>query len=250
MTQAVRGLQFLAAALVFAISLAAPASGVESPPTFEQVVERLNSANPGLKTLIVDQTALVHWMGIFHFLLRTTVYAVRPVVYKVIVHEAPAILKPLGDSFYLVSSPDQVLADYRATSIRNSGDDTLVLELAAARPSVNPPGGAVVIDTKRWLVQEITLNYQWGQLKAQYHYTEIEQFLLPDTISVTLPRFPLSADLNYTNYRLNVAIDPAIFAQGPVPPPAPPRSASIARSIRAHRHVGPLMAEAAARVGK
>src|SRR2546428_14038208 len=114
-------------AAVAALCLAAPADSEQPQPTFEQVVEQLNSINPALKTLIVEQTAVVHWMGIFHFLLRTTVYAARPALYKVIVHEAPALLRPLGDTFYMISSPEQVLADYRATSIRQDAEDTLVV---------------------------------------------------------------------------------------------------------------------------
>ena len=205
-------------AAVAALCLAAPADSEQPQPTFEQVVEQLNSINPALKTLIVEQTAVVHWMGIFHFLLRTTVYAARPALYKVIVHEAPALLRPLGDTFYMISSPEQVLADYRATSIRQDAEDTLVVELVATRSSVNPPSGTALIDGKRWIMQEVILNYQWGKLKARYHYAEVEGFLLPDSVSVSFPRFPLSAELTYTNYRLNAPIDPAVFAQSPASP--------------------------------
>ena len=216
MTRVVRiALSCLVAAVVVALCLAVPSGGEEPLPTFEQIVEQLNSVNPTLKTLVVDQTAIVHWMGIFHFLLRTTVYAARPALYKVVVHEAPAILRPLGDTFYLVSSPEQVLADYRATSIRQGAENTLVLELAAGRPSVNPPSGTAVIDAARWLMQEVNLNYQWGRLKVHYNYAKVEGSLLPDTISIVLVRFPVTAELTYTNYRLNTPIDPSVFAQDP-----------------------------------
>jgi len=217
------GVRCAAAVVAAALLFAAPAGGSDVAPTFAQVVERLNAVNPGLKTLTAEQTALVHWLGIFHFRLRTTVYASRPALYKVVVHEAPAILRPLGDTFYMISSPEQVLNDYRATLIRQVAEGELVLELTAARSSVNPPSGTVLIDTHRWLMQEITLNYQWGQLKAQYRYSDVEGFLLPDSIRVWLPRFPLSADLSLTNYRLNAPIDPAVFAEAPDSTPAPSR---------------------------
>src|SRR5205809_1932457 len=209
-------LSCLVAAVAVALCLAVPGGGEEPLPSFEQIVEQLNSVNPALKTLVVDQTAIVHWMGIFHLLLRTTVYAARPALYKVVVHEAPAILRPLGDTFYLVSSPEQVLADYRASSIRQGAENTLVLELAAGRPSVNPPSGTAVIDTARWLLEDVTLNYQWGQLKVHYSYAEVEGFLLPDAISIALVRFPLTAELTYKDYRLNTPIDPSVFAQDPL----------------------------------
>ena len=209
-------LQCFAAMAIAALSVALPAGSAGIKPTFEQIVEHLSSVNPSLRTLTVEQTAIVHWMGIFHFLLRTTVYAARPALYKVVVHEAPALLRPLGDTFYLVSSPEQVLADYRASSIRQGVENTLVLELAAGRPSVNPPSGAAVIDTARWLLEDVTLNYQWGQLKVHYSYAEVEGFLLPNVISIALVRFPLTAELTYKDYRLNTPIDPSVFAQDPL----------------------------------
>src|SRR3989441_1857340 len=210
-------LQCFAAMAIAALSVALPAGSAGIKPTFEQIVEHLSSVNPSLRTLTVEQTAVVHWMGIFHFLLRTTVYAARPALYKVIVHEAPALLRPLGDTFYMISSPEQVLADYRATSIRQDAEDTLVVELVATRSSVNPPSGTALIDGKRWIMQEVILNYQWGKLKARYHYAEVEGFLLPDSVSVSFPRFPLSAELTYMNYQLNSPIDRTVFAQDPAP---------------------------------
>src|SRR2546425_5294732 len=130
------GVLCLVVAALAMLGIAVPANSLQPQPTFPEIVERLNSVNPTLKSLIVDQNALVHWMGVFHFLLRTTVYAARPALYKVIVHEAPAILRPLGDSFYMISSPEQVLADYRATSIRQDEDEMVTVELVATRSSV------------------------------------------------------------------------------------------------------------------
>ncbi len=93
------GLSRLAVVVIATLCLTVPGGGEEPQPTFEQLVGRLNSVNPALNMLIVEQTAVVHWMGIFHFRLHTTVYAARPALYKVVVHEAPAILRPLVDTF-------------------------------------------------------------------------------------------------------------------------------------------------------
>ncbi len=193
------------------LSLAAGAS--EPLPAFAEVVARLDAVNPNLQSLIVEQNADVVWLGIFHFGLRTTVYAARPAFYKVVVHEAPAILRSLGDTFYLVSSPQQVLADYTATSIERGPGDTLVVALVGTRPSVNPPEGRAVIDTRRWVIQEITLNYRWGELQVAYRYGDAEGFLLPATVEVVVPGYSLRAEILYTGYQLNVPIDPAIFSQ-------------------------------------
>ena len=73
-----------------------------------------------------------------------------------------------------------------------------------------------MIDTARWLLEDVTLNYQWGQLKVHYNYAEVEGFLLPNVISIALVRFPLTAELTYKDYRLNTPIDPSVFAQDPL----------------------------------
>lgn len=213
MRACVRHVQVVAVAALIVQGLVVTGAAGEPLPAFAEVVERLDAVNPTLKSLIVDQNADVRWLGIFHFGLRTTVYAARPAFYKVVVHEAPAVLRPLGDTFYLVSSPRQVLADYTATSIDRRSDDTLVIELMGARPSVNPPKGRVVVDTRRWLVQEIALDYRWGQLQVKYRYGDVEGFLLPETVQVSLPGYSLNADFAYTGYQLNVPIDPAIFSR-------------------------------------
>lgn len=123
----------------------------------------------------------------------------------------------------MVSSPEQVLADYRATSIRWAGERELVVKLTARRPSVNPPTGTVGIDTGRWLLHVAILDYPWGRMQLQYRYGEVEQYLLPETVSVSFPTFPIRGELAYTNYQLNVPIDPSVFSQTPAPSPAPSR---------------------------
>ncbi|MDQ7820275.1 MAG: hypothetical protein QN173_10920 [Armatimonadota bacterium] len=195
---------------------AAGAGGTDPAPTFAEVVRRLEAVNPTLRTLIVEQDADVRVLGIFRFILRTTVYAARPAVYRVVVHEAPAALRSLGNTFQLVSSPQQVLADYRASGVRWADQQTLEVELEALRPAVNPPSVTALIDARRWLVLEATLRYAWGPLQVRYHYAEIEGYLLPDAARASIPTlFPVTASLSYRNYRLNVPLPPDIVSGPP-----------------------------------
>jgi len=150
--------------------------------------------------------------------LRSTVYAARPAVYAVVVHEAPAPLRSLGNTFQLVSSPQQVLADYRAAAIRRPDPGTLALDLQALRPDVNPPSVTAVIDARRWLVLEATLQYAWGHLRVRYRYADIAGYLLPEAAQASVPGLlAVSADLAYRNYRLNVPLPPDILTDSPRP---------------------------------
>lgn len=193
--------------------LSGSAAGEDALLAFEDIVRRLEGVNPTLQTLIVDQDADVRVLGVLRFVLRTTVYAARPAFYKVIVHEAPAALRSLGNSFQLVSSPQQVLADYRATAIRRPEQDTLVVDLHSLRPEVNPPSVTAVIDARRWVVTEATLRYAWGHLQVRYQYAAIQGYLLPDAARASIPGLlPVVADLTYRNYRLNAPLPPDVLA--------------------------------------
>ncbi len=194
------------------------ATGVDPVPTLEEVVRRLEGVNPTLRTLVVDQDADVRVLGVFRFVLRTTVYAARPAVYTVVVHEAPAALRSLGNTFQLVSSPQRVLADYRASAIRRTDPEGLVVELQAQRAEVNPPSVTALIDARRWLIREATLHYPWGHLQVRYRYADVEGYLLPDLALASIPGLlPVSAELTYRNYRLNVPLPPDILARASPP---------------------------------
>ncbi|MDQ7850627.1 MAG: hypothetical protein QN152_11840 [Armatimonadota bacterium] len=191
--------------------LGSGASRAAGQSSFPEVLERLNQVNPGLVTFIVDQAAQVRVLGLFRWELRATVYAARPARYKVVVHNMPAVLRGLGSVFAGVSSAEQLLADYRATAVRRDGGAHLVVEVAGARPEVNPPAGVAVIDEGRWTVEELRLRYSWGELLARYRYTVIDGYLLPTSARVWVFGIPAQADLTYSNYRLNVPLPPDTF---------------------------------------
>ncbi len=181
-------------------------------PAFPEILERLNQVNPGLLTFIVDQEAQVRLLGFLRWELRATVFAARPARYRVVVHNMPALLRGLGNVFAGVSSAEQLLADYRATSVRRDGGARLVVEVAGARPEVNPPAGVAVIDGERWTVEELRLRYNWGEVHARYSYALFEGYLLPQAARVVVFGIPAQADLTYSNYRLNVPLPPGTFA--------------------------------------
>lgn len=181
-------------------------------PSFEEVIDRLKSANPTLQTFVVDQEIEIRVLAIFRWRIRTTVYAARPASYKVVVHNLPPLLSRLGTVFSSISSPEEVLSLYRAESIRMDGD-RLVVEMARVHRVVNPPGVRLVVDPRVWLIEEIYGRYEWGEVRARYRYGAVGGYALPVNARVSVPRFALSAFLLYTNYRLNVPIPPGTFAE-------------------------------------
>lgn len=202
-------------AALAAVFAAALVGGGTSPavgqPAFPEILERLNQVNPGLLTFIVEQTAQVRVLRLLRWELRATVYAARPARYRVVVHNMPALLRGLGNVFAGVSSVEQLLADYRITSVRRDGGARLVVEVAGARPEVNPPAGVAVIDGERWTVEELRLRYNWGEVHARYTYALFEGYLLPVAARVVVFGIPAEADLTYSNYRLNAPLPPGTF---------------------------------------
>ena len=201
-------------AVAFALaSLGSLARTAGGQPTFEEIVDRLSQVNASLQTLIVEQVADIRLLGFFRWRLHATVYAARPASYKVVIHDAPYLLRGLGQAFSDISSPERVLADYRAVAIRSSPEGRLVVDIVGNGPQVNPPSGTIVVDTQRWLVEESLLKYDWGDVRASYRYDQIGGYLLPVLIRVSVPAVALHAEVTYGDYRLNVPIPPETFAK-------------------------------------
>lgn len=206
-------------ALLVLMAVGAGLRPARAEPSFAEIVTQLAAINGGLHTFVVDQMVDVRVLRIFHWGLRTTVYAARPANYKIVIHNLPPALRSVGNVFADISSPEDILRKYRATSIRSAGS-SLVVELAGADALVNPPAGKVTIDATRWVIEELSLNYEWGDVRAKYKYGTVDQFLLPISAQAWVPRFAVSADITYANYQLNVPIPPATFdkAGGPGSP--------------------------------
>lgn len=205
----IMGLSLAAIAVVGAVAVAARQTSAQL--SLESVVDRVKGVNPTLRTFVVEQQVDVHVLYVFRWRIRTTLYAARPASYKIVVHNPPAVLARLGSVFSDISSPEKVLADYRATSIRPSGANKLILDLTAGRPGINPPSGTVIIETNRWLVEELVGHYDWGDVRAGYRYGQVGEFLLPISAEVTVPGFAIRARIIYSDYRLGVPLPPEFF---------------------------------------
>lgn len=199
--------------LIFML-VAATAAGVHraaAQPTLVDVLDRLKAVNPTLRTFIVDQVVDARVLRIFHWRLNTTMYASRPASYKVIIHNPPPLIGRFFDAVRDVSSPEQVLGSYRATTIRPAANNRLIVDIVGKTPEVNPPAAVVTVDASRWLAEDMLLKYAWGDVRVVYHYETIEGYLLPATARVEIPRYAITGDVVFTGYRLNVPIPPGIL---------------------------------------
>lgn len=199
--------------LIFMI-VAATAAGVHraaAQPTLVDVLDRLKAVNPTLRTFIVDQVVDARVLGIFHWRMHATMYASRPASYKVIIHNPPPLIGRFADVVADVSSPEEVLSNYRAAAIRPAPSNRLIVDLVGSSPAVNPPAVVATIDAGRWLVEDLLLKYTWGEVRVAYRYDVISGYLLPVTARFEIPRYAIAADVTFTGYRLNVPIPPGIL---------------------------------------
>jgi len=203
--------------LIFMI-VAATAAGVQrvaAQPSLAELADRLKGVNPSLRTFIVDQAIDARVLGIFHWRMGATLYAARPGAYKVIIHNPPPLIGRFADVVGDVSSPEQVLANYRATAIRAAPNNRLMVDLVGITPSVNPPSAAVIIDAARWVVEDLLLKYDWGDVRVVYRFDVVSGYLLPVSARIEVPRYTITADVTFVGYRLNVPIPPGIFNNAP-----------------------------------
>ncbi len=204
-------LRLLTLVLMVLTAVAAGVHRAAAQPSFAEITDRLKAVNPALRTFIVDQVVDARVWGIFRWRLNTTMYASRPASYKVIVHNPPPLIGRFADVVSDVSSPEQVLADYRATAVRAAPNNRLVVDLAGTSPSVNPPVAILTVDASRWVAEEVLLKYAWGDVRVTWHYQPVEAYLLPTSARIDIPRFAIGADVLFVNYRLNVPLPAGIF---------------------------------------
>jgi len=76
---------------------------------------------------------------------------------------------------------------------------------------VNPPSLEAMVDTSRWLVEQLILHYEWGDVVADYRYQVVGGFLLPSTISLRSPNYPIAVTLTYRDYQFNPVLPDSIF---------------------------------------
>lgn len=207
----------VAAGMAMLLGGAAAAQETRTQLTLEEILARLNRANPGLSTFIVEQNVDLRALIIFSWRVHTTVYASRPASYKVVVHDPPAILRSVGTVFSDISTPEKLLADYRLKALQALPGDQIDLEMAGARPSVNPGAVRATIDTRQWLVKELAGTYDWGEVRILYRYEDVQGYMLPVSAAVRLYGFPVRADLTYFNYQLNASLPDSIFDPGSTP---------------------------------
>lgn len=206
--------------LVAVAVLLAPARGQmhgdPSPPSFEEIVARLQATNTGLTSFTAEQIVDVR-IWFLRFRIVAAVYAARPARYRIIVEEAPWIMRALGTVFQHVGAPEDLLALYQPATIEyeeDGGRRALRVTVTRKDPAANPPAGEMVIDPARWLVSSMRLRYDWGDVSAAYVYGRFEEYWLPVRVPIRVPRYGIEAVATFQNYRLNVPIPEGIFSSG------------------------------------
>lgn len=193
-----------------------PAAGRDTAQsTFPEMLDRINQVNSTLETFIVEQLADVRVLWIFRLRLRATWYVARPLSYKVVFQDPPWFLRRLGTAFGDITSAEELGTKYRASAIRPRDQTHVIAELVATSAAANPPVVTVTVNTARWVIDELVLKYTWGDVQAVFRYEDVEGYLLPTTVRISVSGFVIDADLTFSNYRLNVPLPPGTFGRSP-----------------------------------
>lgn len=197
-----------------ALLTAAGLSAQPPLPSFDDVIGNLVGVNAALQSFRAEMGAEARFL-IFRYRLSATVYAARPAKYRVIVHNPPWFLRPVGSDFAHVARPEDVLVNYTPRGIDwkdEGGRRMLYLDLLRRTPVANPPRVEAFVDPERWLIERTVLHYEWGTVFVESRYEVIGGFVLPSMVKIRLPRYFIETTLWYQDYQLSVDIPDSIFS--------------------------------------
>ncbi|MBI4278635.1 MAG: hypothetical protein HY660_09280 [Armatimonadetes bacterium] len=209
---------------VLAALAGGPAAAQERVPGLEEIVARMRQVNPSLQTFVSEQVVDLNVVGI-PIRLRSTIYAARPARYKIVFHNLPGFLNRAGDAFAQAARPEQLIEDYRVVAADVVVENTRKmyhLILRGRRPEVNPPSGEMWVDAQTWVVPKMVLSYEWAVMTATYAFADRQGHLVPDVITVAIPRYRVSARMIFHDYRFNVPLGNDVFVPPRQQPPDAP----------------------------
>ena len=215
---------YLLAVFCSAASARQPAPGGMPPavvrPTAQDVVANLSTRNAALNTFEAHVDIRLH-TGI-PFLNPTfegMTYFKQPDRHEVVFTKSPSYAKNFDHLFSDISDPavwDKRFFYSLDGEQKHNGHDDLVLQLVErVRGSLDHED--VLVDPHRWVIDEIVYYYySGGKITDDKVYGDEAGFavLKEEHALIAMPPFPHArVDARYTRYRINVAIDDAVFTE-------------------------------------
>ncbi|MGB8266936.1 MAG: hypothetical protein WCE44_11465 [Candidatus Velthaea sp.] len=202
------------ATILLAIPLAASIIHV---PT-QNLLQKAIDPNPGLHSYVAAASlaAELHAVVPLRKTFAGTDYYLRP-NQKIVFDDVPGPLRRFRALASTVPTYQEVRADYTATPLSDDGTVSRY-SLVPVKPDRRVSGLELTIDDRTALITRAVWSYtDGGRLSFDQKYVPVGAFRLPreETISARFPGYNVDGTLTFSDYRLDTAIPPAIFASAP-----------------------------------
>jgi len=206
----------LCVALVLVVVVALGSTGASTTkPASLDLLARAADPNPGLSSYIAaaNLSATLHAGLPVHKTFNGTVYYLKP-KRKIEFENVSGPLSRFKDLTSSSPSFDELSSSYEITPLADDGT-TSTYSLVPKKTGSRVSKIDVSVDDSSALASRIVWNYtNGGTLRADQEYVSDGGYhvINLENISARFPDYSVDGVLHFSNYRLNAAVDPAIFA--------------------------------------
>ena len=205
-------------ASILAISAAAMLGSAGAAAEKVASVDLLSKAadpNPGLSSYTAAATlsAELHALVPVHKTFTGTVYYLKP-RRKIVFENVSGPLSRFRELEQTSPSYEELSASYAITPLQDDGT-TSAFMLVAKKSGSRVANIQVKVDDASQLATQVIWNYaNGGSLRANQKYTSLGSYHVLETedIAARFPDYSVDGTLQFSNYQLNAAVDPSIFA--------------------------------------
>ncbi len=204
-----------------ALGLAASAHRTSQPPlTVDQVIANLVERNATLTTYEAHiAIRLRTGIPFLNPALEGNTYYKRPDRYEVVFTKYPSWAKSFEALYSDIGDPAVWYKKFsytlHGTKAYKHHTDLVLRLIQRVRGEIDHED--VLVDPRRWVIDEMEyVYYRGGHISVEQTYRQLSGFSVLDTqhAVIAMPPFPRArADAQYSDYRLNVAINDSVFTK-------------------------------------
>ncbi|MBV8366137.1 MAG: hypothetical protein JO194_06525 [Candidatus Eremiobacteraeota bacterium] len=212
------GLRLSAAAFVALVSISIGLRNVgaaaDTAPSLD-LLAKAADPNPGLSSYIAaaNLAATLHAVLPVHKSFSGTAYYLKP-KRKVIFNNVSGPLSKFKELATMTPSFEELTQTYTINPLEDNGT-TSTYSLIPKKSGARVSEIDVTVDDASALATRIMWKYvNGGSLRADQTYTTVNGFhvIEKENIAARYPDYSADGTLSFSNYQLNAAVDPAIFA--------------------------------------
>ena len=215
--------------LAFILAMSAGATARQSM-TEAQTFSAAPTAQDVVNNLITRNAALNSYVARIDIRLRTGIpflnptfeglaYFKQPNSHEVVFTKSPSYAKGFEKLYADINEPavwdQRYFYSLEGERVYNGRNDLVLRLVTRIRGELNHQD--VLVDPRRWVIDEIVYYYETGgRITVEHVYGEEAGFavLTEEHALIAMPPFPHAhADAHFTHYKINVAIDDSIFTE-------------------------------------